>query len=96
MANEHVFKIILQPDYTYKIELGGYETLVALDKMSELAKTQKQMGNWMDSEAVPAQGKEQYRPMYLNLLSTMNDLWQLLIKAGVTKQDLLEHMEIPF
>lgn len=95
MAN-HAFKVEVQPDYTFKVELGGYEKLALLDKLAELSQTHKQMGDWLESDAATAKEKEQYRPMYLNLLATLNDIWQLLERAGATQAELKEHMEIPF
>jgi len=95
-GQEHVFKVVVADDYTYKIELGGYEKLATLDKLAELARTQEQMGNWLESDAATAEQKEQYGPMYLNLLATLNDVWQLLKRAGATEAELKEHMEIPF
>lgn len=97
MAGEqHLFKVVVQPDYTCKIELGGYEEISLLDQLAKCLAIHNQMGVWMDSKDVSVEQKEQYQPMFLELLHSISFLWDLLLRAGVTKDKIREHMEIPF
>lgn len=94
--DQHVFKVQLQPDYTCKIELGGYEQLAALDELAKMAAIHDKMAKWLDDPNVPMAQKESFQQTFQNLLHTISFVWDLLKKAGVTEDELKEHMKIPF
>ncbi len=94
--DQHVFKVRLQPDYTCKIELGGYELLAALDELVKMAEIHDKMAKWLDDPSVTMTQKEKFQPIFQNLLHTISFVWDLLKRAGVTEAELKEHMEIPF
>lgn len=97
MANqEHLFKVEVADDFNFKVELGGYEKLDVLGKLGKTMNAHSKMSQWLDDPKVPAAQKDQYMPIFRNMLRTINFLWQLLEVAGVAESEIREHVELPF
>ena len=93
---EHLFKVELQADYTCKVMFGGHELLKMMDELKKCIETHGQMGKWMDDTNVPDEQKEQFRPMFMNLLHTINFLWDLAKRGGVTEDGIKRYINVPF
>lgn len=94
--SDRPFVIVVQNDYSCKVELEENLKSEILAKLSKLFDTHKKMSAWLDDNTVSADQREQYIPMFRQLLHSISFIWDLLIRAGVTEKEIREHMEIPF
>lgn len=95
-AKELLFKVELLPDYSCKINLGGYELLAMLDELKVCLETHDKMGAWLDDASVPIKQKESFLPMHQNLLHTISFVWSLAKRAGVSEADIKKYLNVPF
>jgi len=89
------FKVELQDDYTCKIVFGGRGLLDVVDEIKKCVEILDQMGKWMDDPAVPQEQKDQFQPMFLNLLHTISFLWDLARRGGVTEEGIKKYINVP-
>lgn len=90
------FKLVLQKDNSYTIELGEYEKLHLLGELKKCYITHCKMSTWLDNNSVPAEQRDAYIPVFLELLHTISFVMNLLKKAGTTDQEIREQIDFPF
>ena len=97
MADNNVFKVIVDDESKkMSIELGSYERIAALDEMGKAAQQMSKMAKWMDDPTVLDEAKDEWMPVFQNLIKTVDHLWFILELAGVSVSEIREHAQIPF
>jgi len=83
-------------DFKLRIEIELGEKLQLLSEMSRANNATEPMIKWFDDPNVPQAEKDKYSSSLTNALAEMSFLCNLLKKCGISKNEILEIIKIPF